>query len=811
MKKVLMKFNFTLLIAIILTSFFGITLKADNNNLYDSDFATYKEGEAIDQKDLGYGVEYLKTTALSTAKRGNSIATDSPEVVNMVAVPSATYVRVVNYTYPNKTGWAKQKLSVMVRSFEEENPGWIVLAGVNGDFYDWHSLDLVLPTHTTGSAVSDGNVLRTVNSKSVGWTNNGTENSFLYTDRLTFTDYYILTIYDNNNDVIETFKVDKVNEAPVDNELAVYYNYKVLASADTTTEVKVSVPANDSYIVRTPIRCLPTENSLYAKGEISAVNTECELVFGSFAIVTKNPEITSHLAEGVTIRVQKDVTGAMAECDQIMAVGSTLIENGIISEDNSDGMRLDRHPRTCLGVKEDGTLMFFTVDGRQQASGMYGMNQDELASMMKYYGCYQAFNVDGGGSTTFGIRDENGEFVIVNSPSDGDERLVSNVMLVAVPELQLQLSDYTDQSVKFSYGDISHGIAIDNLKITINGVTKEMQSNEFVFDGLTPKTVCKYSYSYDISYKGQTYHKTSTEKEFTTGCIPTKIENEQYDIIDDMLIVKFTLTDVDNLMSNASVNCGGHMEWVYDVGPQEIVTYIDTINQISVRINIAYEIGSVPNRTERIAKDVKWYPSNLVLDNFTQDEQVRIREIIDNVNENISTLAKDDQIALISDAHQKIELINYVSVKKAELKNYVDNQNSSNFSDQVKDLLNEKLASFDSATTKDEMDDLFDTAKSDIDAEIANYYASLVQKLTALKTAKKYSQKNLAIINDIIAKAQNDMEDALTVKDAETIYNNAQAQIEQVKTKGCKSGAIALTLCFISCSVAIAFIFKKRH
>lgn len=51
----------------------------------------------------------------------------------------------------------------------------------------------------------------------------------------------------------------------------------------------------------------------------------------------------------------------MAACDQIMAVGSTLVQNGEVSTDNSDGMRQDRHPRTCIGVKEDGTLMFLLL------------------------------------------------------------------------------------------------------------------------------------------------------------------------------------------------------------------------------------------------------------------------------------------------------------------------------------------------------------------------------------------------------------------------------------------------------------------
>lgn len=192
----------------------------------------------------------------------------------------------------------------------------------------------------------------------------------------------------------------------------------------------------------------------------------------------------------------------MAACDQIMAVGSTLVQNGEVSTDNSDGMRQDRHPRTCIGVKEDGTLMFFVVDGRQQDNNMYGMTQDEQGAMMKYYDCYQGFNNDGGGSSTFGVRNENGEFVIMNSPSDGEERTNSNALLIVVPELKLNFSELEDDSVKLSYGNLSKGIEIENVMVTINGVTKEMKTNEFIFDGLTPNTICELNYSYDIIYNG---------------------------------------------------------------------------------------------------------------------------------------------------------------------------------------------------------------------------------------------------------------------------------------------------------------------
>jgi hypothetical protein len=64
--------------------------------------------------------------------------------------------------------------------------------------------------------------------------------------------------------------------------------------------------------------------------------------------------------------------------------------------DRSD-MR-DRHPRTAMGITADrGTFILAVVDGRTSSnSGMYGA---ELADLMSQLGAWEAFNLDGGGSS----------------------------------------------------------------------------------------------------------------------------------------------------------------------------------------------------------------------------------------------------------------------------------------------------------------------------------------------------------------------------------------------------------------------------
>ena len=88
-----------------------------------------------------------------------------------------------------------------------------------------------------------------------------------------------------------------------------------------------------------------------------------------------------------------------------------------------------RHPRTAVGLFPDGHLLLIVVDGRQKPWSD-GMTLRELARMFQSLGARDAINLDGGGSSTFVIRDAEGVMRIQNRPSDKVERPVANVLAV---------------------------------------------------------------------------------------------------------------------------------------------------------------------------------------------------------------------------------------------------------------------------------------------------------------------------------------------------------------------------------------------
>ena len=101
------------------------------------------------------------------------------------------------------------------------------------------------------------------------------------------------------------------------------------------------------------------------------------------------------------------LTEGMAGFSLIMKDGKVVVgEGGAV------------HPRTSIGVDRTGRIAWLVVvDGRQRGFSE-GMNLHELALRMKKLGCWDAMNMDGGGSSVMGLVNEAGEMQVFNSPSD---------------------------------------------------------------------------------------------------------------------------------------------------------------------------------------------------------------------------------------------------------------------------------------------------------------------------------------------------------------------------------------------------------
>ncbi|MEO1495590.1 MAG: phosphodiester glycosidase family protein [Planctomycetota bacterium] len=88
-------------------------------------------------------------------------------------------------------------------------------------------------------------------------------------------------------------------------------------------------------------------------------------------------------------------------------------------ETTPEGVLNGIHPRTAVGLADDGeTLLLLVVDGRQPGYSE-GVTLGELGELLRLFGAHDAVNLDGGGTSTMVIESAAGLPTLVNRPIDG--------------------------------------------------------------------------------------------------------------------------------------------------------------------------------------------------------------------------------------------------------------------------------------------------------------------------------------------------------------------------------------------------------
>ncbi|MBD5118511.1 MAG: hypothetical protein HDT37_05320 [Clostridiales bacterium] len=108
----------------------------------------------------------------------------------------------------------------------------------------------------------------------------------------------------------------------------------------------------------------------------------------------------------------------------------TLLRNGEIVS----GLPTAANPYTAVGLKADGTAVFYTIDGRQSGYSI-GATYAQVAERLQELGCVSAVALDGGGSTTLGATlPGSSGFSVVNKPSTAGRRINNTILLVCRAE-----------------------------------------------------------------------------------------------------------------------------------------------------------------------------------------------------------------------------------------------------------------------------------------------------------------------------------------------------------------------------------------
>ena len=141
-------------------------------------------------------------------------------------------------------------------------------------------------------------------------------------------------------------------------------------------------------------------------------------------VIQKNGEF-KFVSESETSASELLQDGAL----QAFSFGPVLLNNGEVSVGENDevGMAMASNPRTAIGYLGNNHYVFVVSDGRTSESA--GLSLYELASFMKELGVKDAYNLDGGGSSTMVFKGE-----IINNPTtsgrSGEERAVSDIVYI---------------------------------------------------------------------------------------------------------------------------------------------------------------------------------------------------------------------------------------------------------------------------------------------------------------------------------------------------------------------------------------------
>jgi Phosphodiester glycosidase/FlgD Ig-like domain len=132
--------------------------------------------------------------------------------------------------------------------------------------------------------------------------------------------------------------------------------------------------------------------------------------------------------EGTTITLRLILQPDWSTVSDAIGGGPLLVRDGApvyrSNEAFTTSQLAPRGPRTAIAQRADGSILFVATDGRQPGYSV-GMTNFELAQTLVRLGAVRGMALDGGGSSTLAFDGQ-----VLNRPSDGRERMVSNALML---------------------------------------------------------------------------------------------------------------------------------------------------------------------------------------------------------------------------------------------------------------------------------------------------------------------------------------------------------------------------------------------
>ena len=219
------------------------------------------------------------------------------------------------------------------------------------------------------------------------------------------------------------FVVNKVNQPRGSSEVVLYTPHFGSNTSAAASGIDVVISGF----------ALPLRTSGTWTGVVSATRpAEGEWPISAGTVILTAPATSqlASLAPGAPVTLTTTVTAGWETVRHVVGGREWIVRDGAVSISPRPPSADLIHPRSALGLTADQRMILATVDGRQ-AGWSDGVTLPDLAELMIERGAVSAINLDGGGSTTLAIhRAGTSGPAVVNRPSDGSERPVTNSILV---------------------------------------------------------------------------------------------------------------------------------------------------------------------------------------------------------------------------------------------------------------------------------------------------------------------------------------------------------------------------------------------
>ena len=302
-----------------------------------------------------------------------------------------------------------------------EDDGYRVVAGINGDFYN---VSTGLPI---GMVVTEG-LLRSSDAGyyAIGFRADGS--AILGKPGVKVSVNLGYAVDDGFGDSTELIRpVAAVNKARTNSGLYLYtYDFNAKHTTGTTepgVNVVCTVEQGSLAIGSTvTLRVDRVEETTVTDLEPDQIVLSANLQADSYYTTA-----LQNVPQGSELTLTVSANDGWEDVEYAIGALYCLAENGAVVPNLAAGS----NPRTAVGQKADGTLVFYTIDGRKTGHSI-GASLSQVGERLLELGCQTVLCLDGGGSTNLAVTTPDSTMAsIINRPSESNRKVTNQIFLVA--------------------------------------------------------------------------------------------------------------------------------------------------------------------------------------------------------------------------------------------------------------------------------------------------------------------------------------------------------------------------------------------